>query len=53
MIPIYDIYYERKNGDVVFCGSLESLLEAIEEINILGAEFPEHHYWYEVTYAEP
>lgn len=52
MMPIYEIYYERQNGDVVFCGILESEMEAIEEIRLLGTEFPEHDYWYEATYAD-
>lgn len=53
MLPIYEIYYERKDKDgVIFCGILESEMEAIEEIRLLGSEFPEHDYWYEVTYAD-
>lgn len=53
MTPVYEIYYERKEDDVVvFCGTLESEMDAIEEIRLLGSEFPEHAYWYEVTYAD-
>lgn len=53
MSKIYEIYYEDKNMDVVFCSDhITDETEAQEEIRKLGVEFPENEYWFEVTYED-
>lgn len=53
MPAIYEIYYENKQGDVVFCSDfITTEMSAREEINQLSVEFPEHDYWYEVAYED-
>ncbi len=53
MPAIYEIYYENKQGEVVFCSDfITTEMNAREEINQLSAEFPEHDYWFEVIYED-
>lgn len=52
MSEIYEIYYENKSGDIVFCGIIDNLADARDEIRSLGQEFPENDYWYETIYAD-
>lgn len=55
MTTIYEIYYENRDCDVVFCSDFitsEHEHEANEEIRKLGQEFPEHDYWWEATYED-
>jgi hypothetical protein len=53
MSNIYEIYYEDKNMDVVFCSDhITDETEAREEVRKLGVEFPNHEYWFEVTYED-
>jgi hypothetical protein len=53
MPPIYEIYYENKSGDVVFCSDhITSEMEARDELRQLKVEFPEYDYWYEAIYED-
>jgi len=53
MSTIYEIYYENKVGEVVFCSDfITTEMGAREEISQLSAEFPDHDYWFEVTYED-
>lgn len=53
MTTIYEIYYENKQGDVIFCSdSITTEMGAREEIRQLSIEFPEHEYWWECTYED-
>ena len=52
MAAIYELHYEKPNGDVIFCGILSSEEEALHEIHQLSAEFPEYDYWFEVIYED-
>lgn len=48
MTTIYEIYYENKAGEVVFCSDfITTEMDAREEIRQLSIEFPEHDYWWE------
>lgn len=48
MTTIYEIYYENKAGEVVFCSdSITTEMGAKEEIRQLSIEFPEYDYWWE------
>lgn len=53
MSTIYEIYYENKAGEVVFCSDfITTEMSAWKEIEQLRAEFPEHDYWFEVIYED-
>lgn len=53
MTTIYEIYYENKQGDVVFCSDcITTEMGAREEIRQLSIEFPEHEYWWEAIYED-
>lgn len=52
MQSVYEIYYENKAGDIVHCQDTYDEQEALREVYSLGYEFPEHSYWYEVTYED-
>jgi hypothetical protein len=48
----YEIYYRTTPSGctdtvTVYCGDVSTEAEAIEEVRLLGQEFPEHEYWYE------
>lgn len=48
MTTIYEIYYENKAGEVVFCSDfITTEMGARDEIRQLSIEFPEHDYWWE------
>jgi hypothetical protein len=53
MATIYEIYYENRDCDVVWCSDhITSEHEATEEIRKLGIEFPQNEYWWEATYED-
>lgn len=52
MNEVYEIFYKNKNGDVVFYGTLDSEMEAIERVQLLVTEFPDDECWYEIAYEE-
>lgn len=49
MAAIYELHYEKPNGDVIFCGTLSSEEEVLQEIRLLSVEFPEYDYWYDIV----
>lgn len=49
MAAIYELHYEKPNGDVIFCGTLSSENEVLQEIRQLSIEFPEYDYWYDIV----
>jgi hypothetical protein len=51
-MTIYEIYYENKDGEVIYCQDLYDEQEAAREIYALGCEFPDNSYWFEVTYGD-
>lgn len=52
-MTFYEIYYRGPDNIVVYCGDVSSESLAIDEITLLGIEFPSNQYWYEAIEAFP
>lgn len=49
---IYEVYCERPNGEIIYCGDFASQVDAEMVIEGLSIEYPTNDYWYEVIYDD-
>jgi len=52
-MTFYEIYYRGPDNIVVYCGDISSEQLVIEEVTILGIEWPCNTYWYEAVEGFP